>query len=134
MFDPGVTDLIAGTKIHSPLNALTLTHRSHRLFGDFEICFAPTGTPHQYTIKSTQRFACLRDSLFPVTRTLTASEGIAAPSPRLLAIHYSLTQIIHLSGVATYLDNILHDLEVMGVKEDGSTHLGHLTSLRYGGW
>ncbi|KAH8434238.1 uncharacterized protein LDX57_011876 [Aspergillus melleus] len=133
-FDPGVSDLLDGAKIHSPSNALTLAHRYHRLFGDFQICFEPTGIPNQYTIETTQRFACLRDSLFPVTRTLTLSPTIDAPSPRLLGIHHAIAQIIHLSGVATYLDEILQDLEVQGVKEDGSTHLGHLTNLRFGGW
>ncbi|KAI9042192.1 HNH endonuclease signature motif containing protein [Aspergillus affinis] len=133
-FEPGVSDLIDGAKIHSPSNALTLAHKYHRLFGDFQICFEPTGIPNQYTIESIQQFACLRDSLFPVTRTLTFSPTIDAPSPRLLAIHHIIAQIIHLSGVATYLDEILQDLEVQGVKEDGSTHLGHLTTLRFGGW
>lgn len=134
MFDPGVIDLLDVEKIHSPLNALTLTHRLHRLFSDFQICFRPTETPHQYTIESIPRYGCLRESSLPVTRALFFSPSIDLPSPRLLAIHHAIALIIQLSGVAGYLDAILQGLEAVGVKQDGSTHLGHLTSLLFGGW
>ncbi|RYP20747.1 hypothetical protein DL765_002627 [Monosporascus sp. GIB2] len=38
-------DIIEGTDIDRPLNAITLTHRIHDLFGDFEIFFEPIDPP-----------------------------------------------------------------------------------------
>jgi hypothetical protein len=53
MFDPGITHLIDGPKIDSPLNALTLTLEFHRLY------FEPTGRPYEYKIDSVEQI--LRD-------------------------------------------------------------------------
>nr|XP_001390780.2 hypothetical protein ANI_1_264044 [Aspergillus niger CBS 513.88]XP_001395751.2 hypothetical protein ANI_1_824104 [Aspergillus niger CBS 513.88] len=48
MFDPGVIHLIDGPKIDSPINALTLTLDYHRMFGEFQIYFEPTGVPYHH--------------------------------------------------------------------------------------
>jgi hypothetical protein len=39
-----------------------------------------------------------------------------------------------LSGAGDYIESVLRDMEDLDVREDGSTHLGHLTGLRLGGW
>jgi hypothetical protein len=91
MFDPGITHLIDGPKIDSPLNALTLTLECHRLFGEFQIYFEPTGKPYEYRIDSTES-GFLRDPFFPVTRTLmlSAHHTIDPPSPRLIGVHRAI--------------------------------------------
>ncbi|KAA8642979.1 HNH endonuclease signature motif containing protein [Aspergillus tanneri] len=136
MFDPGVIHLIDGPKIDSPLNAVTLTLDYHRLFGEFQIYFEPTGVPYQYRIDSTERSPFLRDPLFPVTRTLTLSPSrtIDPPHSRLLGVHRAIARIIHLSGAGEYIETIIRDMEEVDVRTDGSTNLGHLMSLRFGGW
>lgn len=136
MFDPGIIHLIEYPKIDSPMNALTLTLDYHRLFGEFQIYFEPTGVPYEYRIDSTERRPFLRDPLFPVTRTLSLSpyRTIDPPSPRLLAVHRAISRIMNLSGAGEYIDRILEDLEKMNVKEDGSTNLGQIMKLRLGGW
>lgn len=136
MFDPGVIHLIDGPKIDSPINALTLTLDYHRMFGEFQIYFEPTGVPYQYKIDSTERSPFLRDPLFPVTRTLTLSPTrvIDTPSRRLLDVHRAIALIMKLSGAGEYIENILRDIEEVDVKADGSTNLGHIMSLRLGGW
>lgn len=136
MFDPGVIHLIDGPKIDSPINALTLTLDYHRMFGEFQIYFEPTGVPYQYKIDSTERSPFLRDPLFPVTRTLTLSPTrvIDTPSRRLLDVHRAIALIIKLSSAGEYIENILRDIEEVNIKADGSTNLDHIMSLRLGGW
>jgi hypothetical protein len=137
MFDPGVVHLIDGSNIDRPTNAFTLTRHYHQLFGDFEIYFErTTQTPHTYKIISTQSLVFLRDPIFPAIRTfrLTDNHIIDPPSSRLLAIHRAIALILHLSAAGGYIDNILRDLDELDVKSDGSTELGHLITLRLGGW
>ena len=139
MFDSGVVHLIEGSNIDRPTNAISLTTRFHRLFGDFKIYFEPTTEiPHTYKIiltKSKDRFT-LRDFTFPITRTLYLTENhtIDPPSPRLLAIHRAIALILHLSAAGGYIDDVLRDLDELEVKNDGSTELGCLIGLRLGGW
>ncbi|TPX26217.1 hypothetical protein DIZ76_011678 [Coccidioides immitis] len=108
LFDPGIVHLIDGTKIDSPLNALTLTHGYHQLFGEFRIYFEPVGGSYHRTIDP--------------------------PSARLLGVHHAIAIIMNLSGAGEYIENILRDLEEVDVKADGSTNLGPIMSLRLGGW
>ncbi|CAG8139265.1 unnamed protein product [Penicillium olsonii] len=136
MFDPGIIHLLDGPKIDSPMNALTLTLDYHRLFGEFQVYFERTGTPHQYKIDSIESSPFLRDPLFPVTRSLTLSpqRTVDPPSPRLLDVHRAIALIMKLSGAGEYIDRVLRDMEELDVREDGSTHLGYLAGLRLGGW
>jgi hypothetical protein len=50
----GITHLIKYLKIDSPMDALTLTHEYHQLFGVFKIYFKHTGNPYKYRIQSTK--------------------------------------------------------------------------------
>jgi len=139
MFDNGVLRLIEGIDIDRPANALTLTLGLHQLFGDFEIYFEPTSgaqTSPTYTIHQTVWVPfSFGPQTFPVTRTLLDTDKtIDLPSPRLLAIHRAIALILHLSGAGEYIDHILKDMDYTMVKSDGTTELGHLVSLRLGGW
>ncbi|OAX83209.1 hypothetical protein ACJ72_02426 [Emergomyces africanus] len=137
MFEPGITHLIEGQDIDCPKNAVTLTLHYRRLFGEFEIYFEPIeGAYNRYTIKSAERNPILRDRSLPVTRTLSLSPSctIDPPSSRLLKVHRAIALILQFSGAGEYIENILRDMEDPQVKEDGSTHLGRLLSLRLGGW
>lgn len=135
MFDPGIIHLIDGPKIDSPLNALTLTIEFHRLFGEFQIYFEPTGRPYEYKIDSVES-DFLRDPFFPVTRTLMLSPNhtIDPPSLRLLGVHRAIAKILKLSGAGEYVEQILRDMEQVVVKADGSTNLGDMMKLRLDGW
>jgi len=76
------------------MDALTLTLDYHRLFGEFQIYFEPSGILYQSKI----------NPLFPVTRTLTLSPNrtIDSPSPRLLGVHRAIAHIMKLSGAGDY--------------------------------
>jgi len=137
MFDNGVLRLIEGVDIDRPANALTLKPGLHQLFGDFEIYFEPTSgaqTSPTYTIHQMVPVN-FPSQTFPITRTLLDTDKtIDLPSPRLLAIHRAVALILHLSGAGEYIDHILKDMDYTMVKSDGTTELGHLVSLRLGGW
>jgi hypothetical protein len=136
MFDHGITHLIEYPKIESPMNALTLTHEYHQLFGAFKIYFEHTGNPYEYKIQSTEPKSFLSDPLLPVTRTLTLSPNrtIEPPSQRLLAVHRAIAFIIKLSGAGGYIEDILRDLDEGDVRADGSTNLGKILKLQFDGW
>src|SRR5947207_4108449 len=136
MFDDVILHLIEGSDIDRPRNALTLTHDLHQLFGNFEIFFEPIAQlPHTYRIDSTKS-GIMRNPIFPLSRTLylTVTRTIDPPSPRLLAVHRSITRILHLSAAGLYINRILEGLDKKDTKTDGSTKLGHLIELRLGGW
>jgi hypothetical protein len=136
MFDPGVIRLIEGQDIDRPTNAVTLTQSLHQQFGDFEVYFEATTKPHTYHIDSVHALSLVRHPILPVTRTflLTPDHTVDPPSPRLLAIHRAIARILNLSGAGGYIDRILRDLEEVEIKEDGSTELAPVLSLKLGGW
>jgi hypothetical protein len=136
MFDYGVVDLIDGSNVDRPRNAMTLTHNLHRFFGDFEVFFEPVpGQQHTYQIRSFLPSGIIR-GLLPVTRTffLTESPSIDPPLPRLLALHRAVAHILHFSAAGAYIDKILDDMERKAARADGSTELSHVVSLKLGGW
>ncbi|GAA92346.1 hypothetical protein AKAW_10460 [Aspergillus luchuensis IFO 4308] len=136
MFDPGLSHRLDGANIDRPVNALTLTLEYHRLLGEFQIYFEPTGRPHEYKIDSLEDSPFLRDPLFPVTRTLSLSPNrtIDPPDPRLLRVHCAIAHIMKLSGAAEHIEKVLRDMEEVDVKADGSTNLGYIMGLRLNGW
>ncbi|KKZ68811.1 hypothetical protein EMCG_05600 [[Emmonsia] crescens] len=142
MFDPGVIHLIEGLNIDHPRNALTLAAEAHGYFGNFELFFDTvdddddsTDLKHTYKIHSSNYPATILFNL-PVTRTLLLSlnHTIDPPSSKLLALHWAIATILHLSAAGEYINQIIHDSEQLWVRNDGSSELGHLVSLRLGGW
>jgi len=131
MFDMGIAYLTEGADIDRPRNALTLTHKLHKLFGEFRIFFEATDQPHTYRIGTFLPHYLVRDPPLPITRTLYLAEGraIDAPLPRLLAVHCAIAHILHLSAAGAYIDRILWDAEEHGIHADGSTELGRLVQL-----
>lgn len=135
MFDTGVLHLIEGPDIDRSRNAITLAPRFHDHFGLFEVFFQPVpeAEPHTYRIDSF--LPPSMQGLLPITRVLYQTEDrtIDPPSPRFLAIHYAIAHILHLSGAAEYIDQVLDDMEKV-VQPDGSTDLGRFVGLRLDGW
>ena len=136
MFDDGIVNLIEGSDIDRPRNALNLDHNLHQYFGDFEIFFEPVADSlHTYRIDS-MASGIMRNPLFPLSRTLylSTTRTIDPLSPRLLAVHCAIAHILHLSAAGAYIDTIFEDLDRKDMKKDGSTELGHLVGLRLGDW
>ncbi|KAL4812548.1 hypothetical protein BDW67DRAFT_169922 [Aspergillus spinulosporus] len=129
MFNPGAIHLINGIDIDQPMNALTLIHDLHRLFGNFEIAFEPVSTqPHTYKVDYVESDRMGRVEKLPVTVSLflTPDQSVDSPSPQLLAIHSAIGRILHLSAAGEYINDYIRDLEEMKdseVMQDGSTRL-----------
>jgi hypothetical protein len=140
MFDPGVIHLIEGSNIDRPTNAITLTHDSRTDFGDFRFYFEEMESSdcprHTYRIDSKETYIFSRPAGLPVVRTLLLSPNhtIDSPSSKLLAIHRAISVILHLSAAGEHIDRILRDMEELWIRSDGSAELGHLVSLKLGGW
>lgn len=83
MFNPSAIHLINGVDIDRPMNALTLTHDLHKLFGNFEIAFEAVGSnPHTYKINYLESDRMGRVEKLPVTVCLflTPDRSIDPPS------------------------------------------------------
>ncbi|OJI79447.1 hypothetical protein ASPTUDRAFT_194262 [Aspergillus tubingensis CBS 134.48] len=127
MFNPSAIPLIRGTDIDRPMNALTLTHDLHMLFGRFEISFEHIG-PQTYKIDYVERDRLFRIVKLPVTRTLylTPDNNIGPPSVDLLNIHCAIAKILHLSAAGDFIDKFLRDMEEMEggqVMSDGTSRI-----------
>jgi hypothetical protein len=134
MFDPGTIHLVSGSDIDRPMNALTLTHDLHKLFGNFEISFEYI-EPHTYKVDYVRTDRMFRIENLPVTRTLylTPDRTIDPPSSHLLKIHQAIGRILHFSGAGEYIDKLFRDLEDMEggqVNADGSTPIDDYVSLK----
>ena len=136
MFDLGITDLVNGTDIDKPKNALTLTMHFRKLFDAFKASFdAIPNQPNTYKIDSISQ-NLIKDPLLPVTRTLRHPPNCRfdPPSPRLLAVHHAIARILHLTGAGDYIDRVLRDLESPDIAKDGSTEIEAYVGLKIGGW
>ncbi|KAB8232906.1 HNH endonuclease signature motif containing protein [Aspergillus alliaceus] len=114
MFNPRTVRLISGTDIDRLMNALTLTHDLHRLFGNFEIAFEPIDSqPQTYKIKYVNAGRIFRGHWLPVTRTLYVTPGrsIEPPSIQLSELHHAIGQILHSSAAGKYIDKLIRDTE-----------------------
>lgn len=136
MFDHGVTSLLEGMNMDEPRNAITLTPTLHQAFGNFDIFFEATESPHTYLINSFLPHGFIRDPPIPVFRTLYLTDDriIDPPLPRLLAIHRAIAHILYLSGAGKYIDKLLEDMEQKGILVDDSTDFPRLLELGLGGW
>lgn len=138
MFDPGVAHLVDGPGIDRAYNAVSLTSTMHGMFGSMRIYFDPTEEQHTYVIRAwVEAVGSLVTPNLPLRRTLRIDPNrtIDPPSPRLLAIHRAVGQILHLSDAGNYIDKILRDLEgTRVILEDGSTAVGNYLNARLGGW
>jgi hypothetical protein len=136
MFDNEVIHLIEGDDIDRPRNAITLTRDLHLYFGNFDIFFEAIPGQEQHTYRIRSFLPPLITPGFPIVRTLylTKDRNIEPPSPRLLDLHRAIAHILHLSAAGDYIARILRDMRWKDIRADGSTELGHLVSLRLGGW
>ncbi|KMO99990.1 hypothetical protein CIRG_00133 [Coccidioides immitis RMSCC 2394] len=70
----------------------------------------------------------------PTTRTLLLSPNhtIDPPSPELLALHQAIALILDVSAAGQYIDHIIHHIEELWARSDGSSDLGAHCFLEVG--
>ena len=136
MFNPTAFHLIEGTDIDRPMNALTLTHDLHRLFGNFEVAFEPVqNQEHTYRIDFVKTKRIWRAYNLPVTRELfiTPDRNIEPPLRQLLEIHRAIARILHLSAAGEHIDRVIQDMEKLKVEpvySDGSSRIGEYINYK----
>lgn len=122
MFDPEAIDLIQDRDIDKPLNALMLENNFHEMFGNF--LMFDVHDPRERMIAPFK---------LPIIQDLNSTDDIDPPSPKLLAIHYAIGKMLHLSGAGAYVDRIFRDMESMWLDsavESGDKLLGELVGLK----
>ncbi|KAG8900846.1 hypothetical protein FRC00_010814 [Tulasnella sp. 408] len=107
-----------GTKIDCPENGVALGHMFHDLFDRLLLCFEATDDPNIYRVLSWTR----GDYGLPKTVSFVSRHRIPVPDPRYLALHAACAKVVHQSGMAEILDELLEDLERTDVlSSDGSS-------------
>lgn len=138
MLDYGILELINGSEMDRPRNAISLTTHYRYLLGDFVVYFTPQDGPDDppHTYKIDTFFTIMRGHVLPATRTLflTEDQTIEPPEPRFLALHRAIAHILHLSGARYHIHDVIEKFEMGAVQADGSTELGKFVELRLGGW
>ncbi|KIO31730.1 hypothetical protein M407DRAFT_124227 [Tulasnella calospora MUT 4182] len=117
-------DDLNGNNINRPENGITLEHSMHQFFGSLSICFEPTIQPD---IDTVLRWAPALFLPLPGTVSFVTRNLIPVPDPRYLALHAACAKVVHASGMAKFLSDVIEDLEVTKVlSSDGSSaHLLH---------
>ncbi|PGH21650.1 hypothetical protein AJ80_03083 [Polytolypa hystricis UAMH7299] len=124
--------------INDPTNLMTLWPSAYAAFGDFSLAFEPTGKENEYNViplgmKHTHLKRDLPSPDENGRRVITFKNysDVELPSPDLLQTHAALAKILHASGMAKYLDELVRDQEEIGcLVPAGSTNLEELLLLR----
>ncbi|KZP22999.1 hypothetical protein FIBSPDRAFT_823867 [Athelia psychrophila] len=112
-------DELNGPQIHRLENVMTMDVSFHQWFDSLVIWLEATQTINQYNARATNPIY-IADVQNPIA--LSTNHDIPAPDPRYLKLHAACAQVAHLSGAAKYIDDILRDMEELGVLEkDGSS-------------
>ncbi|KAK2812613.1 hypothetical protein FQN50_001257 [Emmonsiellopsis sp. PD_5] len=138
MFNPGIAlHLIEGPAIDHPSNAISLRSNVHKRFGLFQISFEALNEEQQHTYRI-HGHGVIPSRVFnlPMTRTLLLSPNhtIDPPSAKFLALHRAITVILELSAAGEYINHIIHHMEEIWVRNDGSVELGRIVALKLDGW
>ncbi|CDM28970.1 hypothetical protein DTO013E5_1229 [Penicillium roqueforti] len=101
-------------QINSENNIMMLDNDIHKEFGHFRLIFEETGTPQRYRIKTFPDTVIKTSRLLPENRIINFGVHNGSwelPDPRLLQIHASIGNFLHVSGQAEVIDKILGDFE-----------------------
>ena len=132
---PGVHALvgIGHANLNTVENAMMVATPLIEEFSDFLLAFEPTSVPSLYHVKTFPGFAtsCNRflpeDGLFTLT---LHDRRYALPHTILLETHYILATILHATGRAGLVNDILEDYrDSCGLAKDGSTDIARLLSV-----
>lgn len=143
MFDPGISSILTGTLIDTPMNAMILAAELHDRFGSLQ-CYLqadPTAGDNAYTFHTTRGASTLDPAFAPaashiVFKNNERGDTVPAdlPSPRLLALHRACCLMLSISGAAEYVENLLDDTEALMQKgvlaEDGSSNVALFLRMR----
>lgn len=127
--------LTADGGVNQEENIVTLVNILHNEFVAFRMTLEATATPNRYRIKTFRDFTNTWSTHLPESRmvTLTSHDGrYPLPSPRLLAVHAAISNILYATARGEKIMNILRELGDGGpaiMARDGSTDIGNLLSM-----
>ncbi|KAJ9191517.1 hypothetical protein DTO164E3_8803 [Paecilomyces variotii] len=115
-------------------NLMTLFELAHTGFGNFTLALEPTGAPHEYKILRFKKQSTALNVFLPPPNSrgdcivrFKKHADVDLPNPVLLETHAALAKILHASGMAEYIENILEEREhVRCLSSDGTTDIGRL--------
>lgn len=111
--------------INETRNAMTLSFDLHKFFGLFYFAFEATGRPHTYRLKNYD--PSLINNLPSMITFECHDSQHALPSPELLKVHAIIARILHASGLADYIDELVRDRGQTAVlAKDGSSDIAAL--------
>ncbi|EEH10600.1 conserved hypothetical protein [Histoplasma capsulatum G186AR] len=129
-------------EVNDPKNLMTLWDSAHSAFAAFSLAFEPTGEPNQY------RMLMLGERHTVLLLHLPAPQGgpngprlvtfdrhggttIDLPSPALLQMHAALAKVLHASGMAKYMEDLVRDGDEIGcLAPSGRSNLSDLLLLK----
>ena len=107
MSDHGVVHIFNGIDVDRPRNEIHSCTPDAQVLWQFGIYFEPVGGQcNTYRTQAITPFKLKQRLLrLPITRTLSVTQNrtIDPPSPRLLALHRAIGQILYLSGAGEYI-------------------------------
>jgi hypothetical protein len=120
-------------QINSEKNVLMLDSQLRTEFGQFRLIFEATGVAHQYRIKTFPDTATAPIRNLPKNRLVkfrVHKGSWELPDPKLLEIHASIGNFLHMSGQGEIIDKVLKDFEDCGgLAPSGSTNIEDLLAV-----
>lgn len=116
-------------------NMMSLITPLYEEFGRFHFVLEATLTPNWYRLKHFPRFASVYRFLLPRDGIVTLTNydhDHHLPEPLYLKLHAAIGNILHASGRAERIENLLRDLretDGLVLAKDGSTNVGDLLSV-----
>ncbi|KAJ6096141.1 hypothetical protein N7486_006887 [Penicillium sp. IBT 16267x] len=114
-------------QINLEKNVMMLDALIHAEFGQFNLIFEATGIAHQYRIKTFPGIPTRSIEGLPRNRLVkfrVHKGSWELPHPKLLELHASIGNFLHMSGQAEIIDKVLRDFEDYGgLALSGSTNI-----------
>ncbi|EPE09840.1 glycoside hydrolase family 3 protein [Ophiostoma piceae UAMH 11346] len=131
---PETKDLIDARSINQRGNALTLDVAVYRWFGAYELTFLPQGMNKFRAVKLVDvDFTFQSKSGTDVVEFFCSDRSIPMPEPAFLQVHYTISQILQVSGFGDAISRALDEYETgvfdyHGLDPSGGTDVADLLS------
>ncbi|GAD98177.1 predicted protein [Paecilomyces variotii No. 5] len=120
--------------VNSDDNLMTLYQSAHTDFRNFTLALEPAEAPNVYKILRFEGQSTFVTVFLPSPNSrgyrivrFQKYADVDLPNPTLLETHAALAKILHASGMAKHIDDILEEREDMcGLASDGTTDIGRL--------
>ncbi|KAH9012724.1 hypothetical protein EDB85DRAFT_1900150 [Lactarius pseudohatsudake] len=126
--------------INSPMNAIYMTRDEHDIFGHFTSYLdkeAYPGIPNKYKVRMARSYTCLSNGLREVDVEFPTREesSVEPPNPDYLKVHAAFAKVLHLCGVAQYMDSVDFEAEMEGtLRLNGETDFGSYLQSKLASW